>query len=207
MIAVAIRLGSGGPALMRLSCLGMNGRVFRQYRFRVIRGDLSAADLLHANAADAGHLTPLGAVMLSTGLNLLPQVLNVLRGDMSFIGPRAVAVAATDRRRNPITGCLRCAGDCHSGCISPRRSNLSESERMALSLAYVRCAGACTDGKLVLQSAARIFRRRKLNTFAAFQSGSPFRRTGRPRIRPAWLVQRLTRRYSRAEAICASRSA
>lgn len=161
MIAVAIRLGSGGPALMRLSCLGMNGRVFRQYRFRVIRGDLSAADLLHANAADAGHLTPLGAVLLSTGLNLLPQVLNVLRGDMSFIGPRAVAVAATDRREKPDNRLFAVRpGIVTPDAFHPAGQNLSESERMALSLAYVRCAGACTDGKLVLQSAARIFRRR-----------------------------------------------
>ncbi|MCL4068456.1 sugar transferase [Pseudomonas sp. GX19020] len=161
MIAVAIRVGSGGPALMRLSCLGMNGRVFRQYRFRVIRGDLSAADLLHANAADAGHLTPLGAVLLSTGLNLLPQVLNVLWGDMSFIGPRAVAVAATDRREKPDNRLLAVRpGIVTPDAFHPAGQSLSESERMALSLAYVRCAGACTDGRLVLQSAARIFRRR-----------------------------------------------
>ncbi|WP_198672361.1 sugar transferase, partial [Pseudogemmobacter bohemicus] len=58
VIALAIRMTSSGPVLMRLSCIGMNGRVFRQYRFRVIRGDLSAADLL-GRADNAACLTPL----------------------------------------------------------------------------------------------------------------------------------------------------
>lgn len=160
-IGVAIKLGSRGPALMRLSCIGLNGRVFRQYRFRVIRGDLTAGDLLHGKASDPAHLTRMGAFMLSTGLNLLPQVLNVLRGEMSFIGPRAVAVVSTDRNQQPDSRLFSVRpGIVTPDAFHPAGHKLSESERMAIALAYANCAGARTDGKLVLQTAARALRRR-----------------------------------------------
>lgn len=160
VIALAIRITSPGPVLMRLSCIGMNGRVFRQYRFRVIRSDLSASHL-SGGVDNAACLTPFGALLLPSGLNLLPQVLNVLKGEMSFIGPRAVAVAVTNRRDHPDSRLFAA----RPGIVSPEAFHpaghaLSESDRLALSLAYASCAGARTDGRLMLQRTARVLRGR-----------------------------------------------
>ncbi len=86
-IAAAIRLTSPGPAIFAQTRLGRGGRPFRLYKFRSMVAD---ADRRGASVTAGGdpRITPLGRLLRQTKLDELPQLWNVLRGDMSLVGPR-----------------------------------------------------------------------------------------------------------------------
>lgn len=88
VIGVAVRLTSPGPALFVQERVGLNGRLFRMYKFRTMKvADPEESDKRWTTAEDPRRTT-LGAVLRRTNLDELPQLLNVLRGDMSIVGPR-----------------------------------------------------------------------------------------------------------------------
>jgi lipopolysaccharide/colanic/teichoic acid biosynthesis glycosyltransferase len=98
-IALAVRLTSPGPALFLQRRVGRNGRVFWFFKFRTMYRDAEArlAELEHLNESQGGVLfkirhdprvTPLGRFLRRTSLDELPQLLNVVKGDMSLVGPR-----------------------------------------------------------------------------------------------------------------------
>ena len=85
--AVAVWLESGGPVLYRQERMGLNGRVFPLYKFRSMRQDAEQGTPIWASAVD-DRVTLVGRFIRKTRLDELPQLWNVLRGDMSFVGPR-----------------------------------------------------------------------------------------------------------------------
>ena len=89
MIAAAIRLTSNGPILYHQRRVGQHGRIFTVHKFRSMRPDAEAATgpVWAVKEGDA-RVTPLGSMLRRTRLDELPQLWNVLRGDMSFVGPR-----------------------------------------------------------------------------------------------------------------------
>lgn len=88
VLAIAIKLTSPGPVLFRQWRTGRNGVPFRIYKFRSMRQDAcDPTGVKQVVAGDPG-VTPLGRFMRSRSLDELPQLLNVLWGDMSLIGPR-----------------------------------------------------------------------------------------------------------------------
>jgi len=98
-IGLLIRLGSRGPALFRQTRLGKNGRPFPIYKFRTMVADAEAQlpDLEALNESQGGvlfkirrdpRITPLGRILRRTNLDELPQLYNILMGQMSFVGPR-----------------------------------------------------------------------------------------------------------------------
>lgn len=99
VVGAAVRLTSRGPALFRQVRVGLGGRTFRMYKFRSMSTDAESrrADIMPANMyADARlfklqgdpRVTPLGRLLRRFSLDELPQLLNVLKGDMSLVGPR-----------------------------------------------------------------------------------------------------------------------
>ena len=91
VIAVAVRLSSPGPALFRQSRLGLRGRPFELLKFRSMQvncADLRYADGSTLSSADDPRVTALGRFLRRTSLDELPQLWNVLRGEMSLVGPR-----------------------------------------------------------------------------------------------------------------------
>ncbi len=157
VLTAAIRLSSRGPAIMQLTCIGLNGTTFRQYRFRVVRADSCLAALRGRPSAGAeSHLTRLGSFLLLTGLNRLPQLFNVLKGDMSLIGPRAVPAASQEQAPDGMLAVR--PGIVSPDLFLPANQSLSEDERQALSLVYAANADPQTDGRIVLTSAARFLR-------------------------------------------------
>ena len=88
LTAIAVTLDSAGPALYSQQRVGENGRIFKMYKVRSMRIDAEEAGMpLWASDADP-RITRVGRVIRLTRLDELPQLWNVMNGDMSFVGPR-----------------------------------------------------------------------------------------------------------------------
>lgn len=87
-IAVAIKLTSPGPVLFHQERVGLNGRLFTMYKFRTMRVAPAAISDQKHTAEDDPRRTKVGAFIRRTSLDELPQFFNVLKGDMSVVGPR-----------------------------------------------------------------------------------------------------------------------
>jgi len=85
--AVAIGLTSPGPVLFRQTRMGLNGRLFEIYKFRTMRVDPGDDGSAQAVKGDT-RITPVGALLRRTSIDELPQLFNVLKGEMSVVGPR-----------------------------------------------------------------------------------------------------------------------
>ncbi len=135
IVALAIRLKLGAPILFRQERPGLEGRPFTLYKFRTMTDRRDAQGQL---LSDAERLTAFGRLLRSTSLDELPEFWNVVRGDMSLVGPRPLLMRYypyfTDEERvrfavRPgITGWAQVNG----------RSNLPWSDRFALDVWYVR---------------------------------------------------------------------
>ncbi|MEZ5864272.1 MAG: sugar transferase [Geminicoccaceae bacterium] len=142
VIAIVVRWGLGAPVLFRQDRIGKDDRLFRLAKFRTMtdRRDASGALL-----PDGDRLTPLGLLLRKTSLDELPQLWNVLRGEMSLIGPRPLLVEylprynARQRCRHKvmpgITGLAQVAG----------RNLLSWEARFEHDVTYVREIGPALD--------------------------------------------------------------
>jgi len=93
LIALAIRLDSPGPVIFKQLRSGFNGRNFWVYKFRTMQADESVpTGVTKATLRDDPRVTRVGNILRRTSLDELPQLINVLRGEMSIIGPRPHAV-------------------------------------------------------------------------------------------------------------------
>jgi lipopolysaccharide/colanic/teichoic acid biosynthesis glycosyltransferase len=88
LVAVAVRLGSPGPALYRQERVGQNGKPFTVVKFRSMRTDAEAGTGAVWSQQNDPRVTRVGRILRRTRLDELPQLWNVLRGEMSFVGPR-----------------------------------------------------------------------------------------------------------------------
>ena len=87
LLAVLVRLTSPGPALYWSDRVGRNNRIFKMPKFRSMRIGTPAVATHLLQQPDA-YLTPIGSVLRTTSLDELPQLWSILKGDMSFVGPR-----------------------------------------------------------------------------------------------------------------------
>ncbi len=100
LVWIMIRRDDGGPVFYVSRRLGQNGRTFQMIKYRsmmVQAPDLRNPDGSTYNADDDPRLTRLGRILRKTSLDELPQIMNVLKGDMSFIGPRPDLPGALSR--------------------------------------------------------------------------------------------------------------
>lgn len=107
LLAAAVRLSSAGPAFFRQKRAGLNGQSFTMYKFRSMRADADKLrDALEERnemkgpafkLADDPRVTPLGRFLRRHSLDELPQLWNVLRGEMSLVGPRPLPTGETSR--------------------------------------------------------------------------------------------------------------
>ena len=88
VVAMLVKLDSPGPALFRQKRLGMNGRVYEMYKFRsmCVNAEHTGSGV-YSGKGDA-RVTRMGRILRATSIDELPQLVNILKGDMSFIGPR-----------------------------------------------------------------------------------------------------------------------
>lgn len=103
-LGLAIKTDSPGPVLFRQRRIGKGKREFLILKFRTMRTDAPKETPTHLLADPSAYITPLGTFLRRTSLDELPQLLNILKGEMSFVGPRPALwnqddlIAERDRR-------------------------------------------------------------------------------------------------------------
>jgi len=163
LVALAIKLDSEGPILFVQNRVGFNKRRFRMYKFRTMRTDAEARieELEHLNEKTGPifkikndpRITRLGKWLRRTSVDELPQLANVLLGDMSVVGPRPLSVLdalrmeeAWQKRRFSVKPGLTCLWQV-SG-----RSNLSFEQWMQLDLDYIDSWSLVLDWQILLRT-------------------------------------------------------
>jgi exopolysaccharide biosynthesis polyprenyl glycosylphosphotransferase len=170
--AVAIKLESPGPVLFRQTRIGRGGKPFRLLKFRTMVRDAEARrDELLAQSRQAGWLdlehdprvTSVGRLLRTTSLDELPQLWNVLRGEMSLVGPRPL-IAEEDRNVN---GWARRRLDLTPGITGSwqvlGRTHIPFEQMIMLDYVYVANWSVWTDIKLMLQTVPAVLMRRGVN--------------------------------------------
>jgi lipopolysaccharide/colanic/teichoic acid biosynthesis glycosyltransferase len=89
VFSALIKLHDGGPVFYGQERVGKNGRIFKALKFRSMIVEAEKDGPVQAAARDP-RVTPIGRVLRATAMDELPQLLNIFRGDMSFVGPRAL---------------------------------------------------------------------------------------------------------------------
>jgi lipopolysaccharide/colanic/teichoic acid biosynthesis glycosyltransferase len=157
-VAAAVRLGLGSPVLFQQRRPGRNGSLFTIHKFRTMH-QVNATDAVSAVASDAERLTGLGRFLRATSLDELPELWNVLVGEMSFVGPRPLLPEYLSRyneeqaRRHEvrpgITGWAQVNG----------RNAVDWKERFAMDVWYVDNRSFSLDAKILWMTVATVLRR------------------------------------------------
>ena len=173
IVAVLVRTTSSGPVFFRQPRVGRNGRSFTVLKFRSMCSDAEArlkdlglydtyvATGYKLPVADECRVTRVGRILRKTSLDELPQLINVLRGDMSLVGPRPIvqmelrqyaergAAAAYLNSRPGLTGLWQVSG----------RNRLGYDARVQLDLMYLASASLASDAKILLRTPFAVLRR------------------------------------------------
>jgi sugar transferase EpsL len=158
--AAAVRIFLGSPILFRQVRPGLHGRPFTLYKFRT----MTNANGRDGKAlSDGARLTRFGRFLRSTSVDELPELWNVLRGEMSLVGPRPLLMeylprySAFQTRRHEvrpgITGWAQVNG----------RNTLNWQDKLALDVWYVEHASPLLDMKIIVLTAWKILRREGIN--------------------------------------------
>ncbi len=155
-VAVSARLKLGSPVLFRQVRPGLHARPFTMLKFRTMTDGRDAAGNL---LPDADRLPPFGQFLRRTSLDELPELWNVLRGDMSLVGPRPLLMEYLDRytpeqaRRHEVrpgvTGWAQVNG----------RNEVPWEERLAMDVWYVDNQSLVLDLKILWMTLSRVFKR------------------------------------------------
>jgi Undecaprenyl-phosphate glucose phosphotransferase len=163
-IAIGIKLSSRGTVLYRQERMGLDGRRFSMLKFRSMVSDAEAATGPRWAVPDDPRRTGLGAFLRSSSLDELPQLFNVLRGEMSLVGPRPERPSfVEDFRRRVPRYMLRHkvkAGITGWAQINGWRGNTSIEKRIEYDLYYIERWSLGFDVKILLQTAWLGFRNR-----------------------------------------------
>ena len=156
LVALLVRLKLGSPVLFRQVRPGLHGRPFTMLKFRTMTDARDASGQL---LPDSQRLTPFGRFLRSTSLDELPELLNVLKGEMSLVGPRPLLMEYLDRytpeqrRRHDVVPGI-------SGWAQVNgRNAISWDEKFALDVWYVDHQSLWLDLKILLLTALVTLRR------------------------------------------------
>lgn len=155
VLAALLRIRLGSPVLFRQPRPGRDGEIFELVKFRT----MVAPDPARGLVSDGDRLTRVGSVLRATSLDELPTLWNVVRGDMSLVGPRPLLVQYLDRytpqqrRRHEVrpgvTGLAQVSG----------RNQLTWSEKFALDVEYVDSYSLRLDLRILAATISRVLRR------------------------------------------------
>ena len=161
--ALAIKATSKGPAFYRQIRVGRLGRQFNIYKLRTMRADAEADGTPRLSSAADGRITPLGHVLRKYRIDELPQLFNVLRGDMSIVGPRPERPYFIEQLIEREPGYLLCQrvrpGLTSLGMVKyGYASNIDQMvERVRFDLLYLDNISFVTDTKIIFHTARTVF--------------------------------------------------
>ncbi len=160
-IGITIRLSSKGPAVFKQQRAGKNGKPFVFYKFRTMKLDVDPFGPSPKSGEDP-RLTKVGKFLRECSLDELPQLFNVLKGDMSIVGPRPLYLSQipewSERQKKRLlikpglTGLAQIQG----------RAKLTREEKLELDVKYVETAGLLTDIRIMLATITQVFRRKSI---------------------------------------------
>lgn len=156
VVAILIRFNLGSPIFFTQQRPGKDGKIFTFYKFRTMT---DATDANGNLLSDGDRMTPFGTLLRKSSLDELPQLLNVLKGDMSLVGPRPLMVHylqlynSEQARRHEvlpgITGLAQTSG----------RNTLDWDKRLKLDVAYVDNWSLWLDFKILLATVWKVIKR------------------------------------------------
>lgn len=159
VVALLVRAKLGSPVLFTQERPGKDGHIFAVYKFRTMRDAAFGTTGVDAVASDAERLTSFGRFLRSTSLDELPELINVLKGDMSVVGPRPLLPEYLDRyngeqaRRHEvrpgITGWAQVNG----------RNAVSWDERFKMDVWYVDHRSFALDARIVFRTVSAVVSR------------------------------------------------
>jgi Undecaprenyl-phosphate glucose phosphotransferase len=165
--AIAIKLDGPGPVIFRQNRKGFNGRHFVMFKFRTMTVQENGPDVTQATRDDI-RVTPIGRLLRSSSIDELPQLLNVLRGDMSLAGPRPHALAHDNQFEKilsdyafrhhvkpGITGWAQCNG---ARGATPSLAHIAE--RVRLDLWYINNWSLWLDIQILIKTFFEVIRKR-----------------------------------------------
>ena len=160
VVAILVKTKLGSPILFRQQRVGLNGEIFEMVKFRTMR---DATDLEGNPLPDEERLTKFGQLLRKTSLDELPELWNVLKGDMSLVGPRPLLVeylplySKEQMKRHDvrpgITGYAQVNG----------RNNISWTKKFELDVYYVENFSLWLDVKILFQTVAKVLGQADIN--------------------------------------------
>jgi Undecaprenyl-phosphate glucose phosphotransferase len=161
-IAVWVRIDSPGPVLYAQERVGVNGRRFRMYKFRTMRLDAEAEDRPGWTRKDDERRTGAGAILRRLSLDELPQLWNVVRGQMSLVGPRPERPVYVDRFRASIPRYMLRhhvkAGMTGWAQVNGLRGDTPLDRRIEFDLYYIEHWSLTFDLRIIALTFLRVFR-------------------------------------------------
>jgi lipopolysaccharide/colanic/teichoic acid biosynthesis glycosyltransferase len=162
LIATAIKIDSPGPVFYGQPRVGEGGRTFRVMKFRSMIADAErGVGPLQANAGDP-RITRVGHVLRATAMDELPQLINIFRGDMSFVGPRALRPEEIDVNTAGVAVPLDAIPGFAQRCAVPpgltgiaqiyAPRDVSRRQKFRFDLLYIRRRSLLLDLRLILLS-------------------------------------------------------
>ena len=161
VIAAVIKISSKGPVVFKQERAGKNGRPFAFYKFRTMKFNVDPFGPSPKSGTDP-RLTKIGKFLREYSLDELPQLFNILKGDMSLVGPRPLYVsqmAEWDERQKKrllvkpgLTGLAQIFG----------RGQLTREKKLELDVEYVETAGFGLDCKIILATITAVFTRKNI---------------------------------------------
>ncbi|WP_419958028.1 sugar transferase [Psychrobacillus psychrotolerans] len=178
VVAILVRVKLGGPVIFKQERPGLNEKIFMMYKFRTMTDERDEnGELL----PDSVRLTKFGRILRSTSLDELPGLFNILKGDMSIIGPRPLLVQylplynAHQKRRHDVrpglSGLAQISG----------RNAISWEDKFSLDVEYVANVSFIGDWKIILLTIKKVFVREGINSETA-ATMEPFKGTKKKRV-------------------------
>ncbi|ETT12298.1 sugar transferase [Fusobacterium sp. CM21] len=160
LLAILVKLKLGSPVIFRQKRPGLNEKIFTMYKFRTMTDEKDEQGNL---LSDKDRLTKFGKFLRSTSLDEIPELWNVIKGEMSLVGPRPLLVSYLakyneyEKRRHEvrpgITGWAQING----------RNNTTWSDRFKNDIYYVENVSFLLDIKIVTQTFLKVIRRKDIN--------------------------------------------
>lgn len=155
VVAVMVRLRMGTPVLFRQARAGRNGAPFEMLKFRTMRDPLPGED---APVFDMQRITALGRVLRRTSIDELPSLINVLRGDMSLVGPRPLPVEYVGRYSAQQARRLEVRPGLTGWAVVHGRNQLDWADRFELDVWYVDHQSLLLDCRVLVRTVGLVLR-------------------------------------------------